>query len=84
MAIETVIKLTPSWVAASAGEVVMLKRMLLASSQRRNARRAAPVTSLPALMFGGGALSELERATVIVVAGHLIWALAVELVYCTA
>ncbi len=61
----------------------MLKRMLLAATQSRNVVGSVSVTSLPALMFGGGALSELERATVIVVAGHLIWALAVELVYCT-
>src|SRR6266481_1501823 len=29
-----------------------------------SARRAAPITSLPLLMFGGGELSELEKATI--------------------
>ena len=32
-------------------------------SHLANARRAAPITSLPVLMFAGGALSELEKAT---------------------
>src|SRR6266478_5269117 len=34
-------------------------------AQLSRARRAAPITSLPVLMFAGGELSELEKATMI-------------------
>src|SRR5258707_3611161 len=34
-------------------------------AQLSNARRAAPITSLPVLVFAGGELSELEKATMI-------------------
>jgi hypothetical protein len=45
--------------------------MLAASDQRRKALRAAPSASLPALIFEGGELSEVESAMAIVFVGHL-------------
>ena len=64
---ETVIRLTPS--PAFAGlidvpeELVSKNLMLATAAQCCSARWAAPVTSLPTLMFGGGELSEREKAT---------------------
>jgi hypothetical protein len=46
--------------------------MFVTSDQRRKALRAAPTTSLPALIFAGGELSEVENAMGIVVFVHLI------------
>jgi hypothetical protein len=48
--------------------------ILAASDQRRNALRAAPITSLPALIFEGGELSEVEREMRIGLVVHLICA----------
>ncbi len=76
---ETVMRLTPSCCTRVSVEVVMLKLMLPASAQRWSARRAAPTTSLPALMFAGGELSEEERAMVMVVVGQRNWTVAVLL-----
>ena len=39
--------------------------MLATLAQRSSARRAAPITSLPDLILGGGELSEVEKATMI-------------------
>src|SRR5687767_7571211 len=65
----TVIRLTPS--PAFAGLIICAleeasKNLIRATRvQSCNARRAAPMTSLPALMLGGGDCNELDRATVI-------------------
>jgi hypothetical protein len=74
--VATVMRLTPScWTRVSVEET-MLKLTLPASAQRCSARRAAPTTSLPALMFAGGELSEEESATVMVVVGQRNWTVA--------
>ena len=39
--------------------------MFATPAQRYSARRAAPITSLPALILGAGELSEVEKATMI-------------------
>src|SRR5713226_8383137 len=39
--------------------------VLATLAQRSNARRAAPITSLPDLILAGGELSEVEKATMI-------------------
>ncbi len=73
----TVMRLTPSpplpglidW----AGDDVSTNFMFVVLDHRERARRAAPITSLPGLMFGPGDVRELENATVIVFVGHLIW-----------
>ena len=58
-----------------------MKRMFEFCDQWANARRAAPVTSLPTLIFGGGWVSEVEKATVTVGFSHLICIDAEALVY---
>ncbi len=80
---ETVRRLTPSPPPPFALicvklDVVTVKRTFETCSQRASARRAAPTTSLPAFMLAGGELSELERATVMLVLGHFIWTVAEE------
>jgi hypothetical protein len=73
---ETVIRLIPSPVPEGLTESTAVEDstnwMLAASDQRRRALRAAPSTSLPALIFGGGELSEVESAMWIGLAVHLI------------
>jgi hypothetical protein len=73
--VETEITLTPSLVLTfSMGPTVMLKLMLPASDQRCSARRAAPSTSLPALMLAGGLRSELPSWMLMVeLTGQRIW-----------
>src|SRR5688572_28529309 len=65
----TVIRLTPSPAFAGlincALEEVSKNLIRPARVQCWSARRAAPMTSLPALMLGGGDCNELDRATVI-------------------
>jgi hypothetical protein len=56
-----------------AGDDVSTNFMFVVLDHRERARRAAPITSLPGLMFGPGDVRELENATVIVFVGHLIW-----------
>ncbi len=60
------------------GDDVSTNFMLVVLDHRERARRAAPITSLPGLMFGPGDVRELENATVIVFVGHLIWRGAAE------
>ena len=74
----TVIKLRPSPRVPGAlmdctSEEITWKRMLATFSQRLSALRAAPTTSLPALMFDCGRESEDESAIVILLVGHLTW-----------
>src|SRR3982751_1661869 len=83
---ETVIRLTPSPPLPFAlicvrPDVVTVKRTFESCSHRARALRAAPVTSLPALMLAGGDESEVESAMVIFVAGHFICTVAEGSVY---
>src|SRR5688572_22063955 len=65
----TVIRLTPSPAFAGliicALEEVSKNLIRPARVQCCSARRTAPITSLPALIFGGGDCSEVDSATVI-------------------
>src|ERR1051325_8941627 len=72
-----VIRLTPSppvlGLIDCVVEEVSTKRMSDAPAHCSSARRAAPVTSLPALIFAAGDASELDSAIVTTLLGHLMW-----------
>src|SRR5438128_1250225 len=72
----TVIRLTPSpfplGLIESVSEEVSTNVTLAARDQRARARRTAPSTSPPALIFCGGELRDFESAILIVSVGHLI------------
>ena len=56
--------------------------MSAAPAQCCIARRAAPTTSLPALMFGGGELRDVEKAMMIGLATHRRATMPAASVYC--
>src|SRR5438128_304490 len=61
----------PLGLIETASAEVSMKVMLAARDQRARARRTAPNTSLPSLIFDGGALRDFESAILIVLVGHL-------------
>jgi hypothetical protein len=64
--------LVPAGLIDCAVEAVSTNLMLAASDQCASARRKAPATSLPALIFCCGAERDDEKAMLMVAAGHLI------------